>query len=73
MKYLNIEPHECIIFEDSLNGCRAGIRSNALTVGITTTQTAQALYDEGCKYAIKDYTKIRLDESLLNIENFTQP
>jgi HAD superfamily hydrolase (TIGR01509 family) len=70
MKQLNITHEQCIIFEDSLNGCRAGVGSNVLTIGVSTTHTVDALCGVGVQYVIHDFTCIKLDQSLLNMNNF---
>jgi beta-phosphoglucomutase len=62
MEILSVEPNECLIFEDSLEGVKAGVKSGAIVVGVTTTHKVEKLIDLGCGIAIKDYS----DPHLLN-------
>lgn len=43
---LGIEPERCAVFEDSLQGMRAGKAAGAFVVGITTTLGREAVEDE---------------------------
>lgn len=48
-KRLGIDPAQCVVFEDSLQGLEAGHRSGAKVVGLTTTNTYEkvsAIADE---------------------------
>ena len=42
---LNMAPEKCIVIEDSLSGVQAGKAAGCKVVGITTTHTAEELYD----------------------------
>ena len=72
MNKFNVQPSECIIFEDSLNGCKSGVSSTGCTVGVATTHTHTSLQSIGVNYVVNDFSEIKLDESLLNIDNFVK-
>jgi beta-phosphoglucomutase-like phosphatase (HAD superfamily) len=40
-----MQPAQCIVFEDSLSGVRAGKSAGCKVVGITTTHTAAELHE----------------------------
>lgn len=42
---LKFEPANCIVFEDSLSGVKAGKRAGCKVVGITTTHTREELHE----------------------------
>jgi len=73
MRQFNVTPDECIVFEDSVNGVKAGHASGACTIGVLTSHVEHTLIDAGAQYTIQDYSKIRLDESLLNLKDFIIP
>jgi len=62
MRILSVKPNECLIFEDSLEGVKAGVKLGAIVVGITTTHKEEKLINIGCRMAIKNYS----DPHLLN-------
>ena len=63
MKKINILPKECLIFEDSIEGVEAGLKSGAKVVGVTTTHSKDKLISLGCSLTIDNYD----DDNLLFI------
>lgn len=61
---LGLSPQECIVFEDSLQGVKAGRASGATVVGIATTYPAEAIapYCDIVVGGIADLTVERLAE-----------
>jgi len=64
MRELGVTPDECIAFEDSPSGARAAVAAGVRTIGITSTQTAEALEQAGCVRTIDDFTDVDLWEEL---------
>jgi len=73
MRQFDVTPDQCIVFEDSVNGVRAGHASGACTVGVLTSHVEQTLIDAGAQYTIEDYRQVRLDQTLLDLKDFVKP
>jgi HAD superfamily hydrolase (TIGR01509 family) len=56
---LHLKPSECVIFEDSIPGIRAGISSGAHVVGVATTHKIEELKE--VKWVINDFSGISMD------------
>ena len=54
---------KCFVFEDSLRGLEAGMRSGAKVVGLATTNSMTAIADK-CHLAVTGITDISLDQLL---------
>ncbi|MBQ8226206.1 MAG: HAD family phosphatase [Bacteroidaceae bacterium] len=65
--FFGLEPQECVVFEDSLNGLRAGRDSGAKLVGFTTSLPAEEIAPM-CDVVVSDYESL----SQLNIEELWQ-
>ena len=61
MEKINVLPKECLIFEDSIEGVKAGLKSGSKVVGVTTTHSKAKLISLGCSFTIKNYE----DDNLL--------
>ena len=53
----DVEPSECVVFEDSFNGLRAGRAAGMYVVGLATTNPADAIRPL-CDEVISDFTKL---------------
>ena len=62
-----LAPEACVVFEDSLNGLRAGRASGAKLVGLTTSLPAEEITPL-CDVVVNDYENL----SQLNIEELWQ-
>ncbi|KAJ1940911.1 hypothetical protein EC988_006902, partial [Linderina pennispora] len=61
-KVLGIEPSEALVFEDAINGTKAGHAAGATVVGVLTSTPEQALKDAGAKYVIHDFANVRVED-----------
>ncbi len=58
---LGVNPRECVVFEDSPTGAKAGVAAGAYVIGITTGQTPEHLRAVGgVHYTIADYSDPQL-------------
>lgn len=57
---LNVEPHNCVVFEDSYSGVSAAINAGATVVGVLTSHTVDEL--PPCKRYIHDYREIGVND-----------
>ena len=57
---LGLKGEECIVFEDAVNGIKAGTAAGCKCVGITTTATVEALSEVGASICVKDFTSLSL-------------
>lgn len=58
---LNVEPHHCVVFEDSPKGIEAARRAGMKAIGITSFHTAPELQNENVLCVISDYNDPALD------------
>lgn len=58
MKRLGLSPEECVAIEDSITGATAAVASGVHTIGILTSQTADAMAEIGVKQTIVDYHEL---------------
>jgi HAD superfamily hydrolase (TIGR01509 family) len=61
MELLGVEAANCVVFEDSLTGARAGKAAGAKVIGITTTYTRAEL-EPIVDYVIDSFTELSLQE-----------
>lgn len=57
---LGVSADECIIFEDSPSGVRAGVASGAFVIGLLSGQEEKTLQEAGCHLVIKDFDDSKL-------------
>ena len=55
-----ISPRQCIVFEDSPSGARAGVAAGAFVVGILSGQEEETLQKAGCHLIVKDFEDPKL-------------
>ena len=60
MRALGVSADECIAVEDSPSGAAAAVAAGARTIGITSTQSEEALNDAGCDLLVRDFEDARL-------------
>lgn len=58
---LGVEPTDCIVFEDSLNGLRSGLAAKARVVGLATTNSVNSI-KEFTKEVIPNFVGYKLTE-----------
>lgn len=59
--YWGLDPKDCYVFEDSINGLRAGRDSGATVVALTTTHSLEEVRPY-CRFAIKDFTGFGVED-----------
>ena len=69
-KVFGLDIDECVVFEDAINGLKAGMASGIYTIGITTTNTPDVVAQLS-HHVIKDFTELDYDKvvSLLREKN----
>jgi haloacid dehalogenase superfamily, subfamily IA, variant 3 with third motif having DD or ED len=56
---LGVEPHNCVVFEDSYSGITAAARAGAKVVGVLSSHTKDQL--PPCQHYIRDYRDVTVD------------
>lgn len=66
-KKFGFGPHECVVFEDAINGITAAQSAGITSVGIATRIPEMDLRNAGADIVVKDYTElsdVMIDETL---------
>lgn len=66
-KALSVDPAECIVFEDAINGVRAGLAAGMTVVAVTTTVDAESLRKAGAHHVMRDFEQLDWDGLLRSI------
>lgn len=56
---------ECVVFEDAFTGLDAGMAAGIFTIGLATSNTAEAIRQH-CNYVVQNFTELNY-EKLINI------
>ncbi|MCH2228402.1 MAG: HAD family phosphatase [Candidatus Caenarcaniphilales bacterium] len=56
IEVLGFEPHECLVFEDSKSGIKAGIDSGAKVIAIESSMSPKQCLDLGADSSISDFS-----------------
>lgn len=59
-KAVNVNPKECIVFEDSISGVKSGLNAGAKVVGVTTTHTKKEL--NNCQLVVDDFVGLEIGQ-----------
>ncbi len=62
VEQMALNPEECIVFEDAINGIVAGVAAGCKCVGITTTSSAETLMHVGASICVADFTNLSIEE-----------
>lgn len=60
-KVFDAEPSQCVVFEDSFNGIRAGRSAGMTVVGLSTTNPADKIQSE-CQLVIPDFMQFSVEK-----------
>jgi len=55
---LGLDPKDCMVIEDSVNGVRSGYAAGCKVIGITTTFSRQVLIDAGAHFVVDSFSEI---------------
>ena len=58
---LDAEIENCVVFEDSFHGIEAGNRAGMKVIGLSTTNSAEAIADK-CALVIPDFTDFSVEK-----------
>ena len=58
MRKLGLQPEDCVALEDSPTGATAAVAAGVHTIGILTSQTAEAMAAVGVKQCVGDYHEL---------------
>lgn len=59
---LGLQPEECIVFEDAVNGIISGVAAGCKCFGITTTASAEALLEAGASVCAENYSALTIEQ-----------
>ncbi|KAJ2719917.1 hypothetical protein GGI07_004932 [Coemansia sp. Benny D115] len=61
---------EIVVFEDAINGVKAGLSAGATVIAVVTSTSRQELIDAGAHYVVDDFTKISVtvNDDLIKIK-----
>lgn len=59
---LGVSPRNGVVIEDAPAGIQAGVRASAATLGVTTTQTVEALQSAGADRVVASLADVTVDE-----------
>ena len=59
---MGLKPEECIVFEDAVNGIKAGVAAGCKCIGILTTATAEMLTGAGASICVNDFTELGMTQ-----------
>lgn len=55
---VGVDPKDCIVFEDAINGVLAGIAAGMRVAAVTTTTDAESLVRAGAIWTLRDFTAL---------------
>lgn len=62
-RFFGLNPRDCFVFEDSLNGLCAGYDSGATVIGLTTTNNEESVRPF-CQHLMRDFTGFSVGQML---------
>ncbi|MCU0334815.1 MAG: HAD family phosphatase [Chitinophagaceae bacterium] len=61
-RQLQVEPANCVVFEDTVSGIQAGLAAGMKVIGITTGMDARAMQSLPVSMVIADYEHLTIDQ-----------
>ena len=59
-KNLNVQPQQCIVFEDAVSGVKAASGAGMFTIGVGGVYQSSLLQEAGAREVITDFEKVKL-------------
>ena len=64
VKRMELETHQCMVFEDSKSGIQSAIAAGLTVVGVSSSHTREELWNEGVNKVIKNFYGLTIPELL---------
>ncbi|KAJ1644541.1 hypothetical protein LPJ64_003787 [Coemansia asiatica] len=61
-KRLGVVPKDTVVFEDAINGVKAGCAAGATVVGVLTSTTEDKLRQSGAQHIVSDFSNVRVED-----------
>ena len=66
---IGVAPEDCYVFEDSMQGVEAGMRSGSTVIALATTNSREKLQTKSPHYIIDSFLQLTIDNGELAIDN----
>lgn len=66
---IGVAPEDCYVFEDSMQGVEAGMRSGSTVIALATTNSRDKLQTKSPHYIIDSFLQLTIDNGELTVDN----
>ena len=70
---IGVAPEDCYVFEDSMQGVEAGMRSGSTVIALATTNSRNKLQTKSPHYIIDSFLQLTIDNGELTIDSSALP